>query len=95
MLLTSMSKHSQPNKLNKELEKSWDNSKKIYLSRNILTHLLTSMIFNQETIRYGTVVKLGLIPMEGGKRASVITSSFKVNECRRGKLQSKHHSGAR
>ena len=38
------------------------------------------MISNRELIMYITVIKLGLIPMEGGIRSSVLTSSFKVNE---------------
>ena len=36
------------------------------------------MIFNQEPLRYETVTKLGLIPMEGGTRSYVLRSSFKV-----------------
>ena len=52
------------------------------------------MTFNQEPIRYGTVIKLVLIPTEGGTRSYVITISFKVNECGTCKLENKHHSGA-
>ena len=56
---------------------------------------MTSMISNQESLRYVAVMKLGLISMEGGTRSSVPTSYFKVNECGRCKLESKHHSSAR
>ena len=57
--------------------------------------LLISMIPNQEPRRYGTAMKFGLIPTEGGTKSSVITSSFKVNECGRWNLEREHHSGAR
>ena len=52
------------------------------------------MILKQDTIRYETDMKLGLIPMEGGTRSSLPASYFKANECGRCKLGSKHHSGA-
>ena len=39
------------------------------------------MISNQDPIRYRTATKLGLIPMEGGTRSSVLTSYFKVKKC--------------
>ena len=57
--------------------------------------LLISMIPNQEPRRYGTAMKFGLIPTEGGTKSSVITSSFKVNKCERCSLDIEHHSGAR
>ena len=53
------------------------------------------MIFNQELLRYRTVMKLVLIPMEGGTRSSILTSSFNANECGRCKLENNHRSGAR
>ena len=52
------------------------------------------MIFNQETIRCWTVMKLGLIPIEVGTRSSVIKIYFKVEKCGRCKLESNHHSSA-
>ena len=36
------------------------------------------MIFNQDPLIYGTVVKSSLIPMEGATRTSVLTCYFKV-----------------
>ena len=69
--------------------------KTINLSCLKLSLLLTSMIFNQEPLRYGTVMKLVLVPMEGGTSSSVLTSSFRVNKCGGCKLKSEHHSGAR
>ena len=50
---------------------------------------------NQEELRYGTVMKLGLIPIEDGASSYVLTSSFKVNESGKFKLENEHHSGAR
>ena len=67
--------------------------KKINISCKTLSSLLALMISNQEPLSYVTAVKLGLIPTEGGTRSSVITSYFKVNKCRRCKLENRHHSG--
>ena len=39
---------------------------------------MISTISNQEPLRYGTAMKLGLIPIEGGTRSSVIISDFKL-----------------
>ena len=44
---------------------------------------MTTIIFNQEPLRYITVMGLGLIPIEGGTRSYMFTSSFKVNKCGR------------
>ena len=38
------------------------------------------MISNQEPLRYGITMKLGLVPMDFRARSSVLTSSFKANE---------------
>ena len=51
------------------------------------------MISNQETLRYGTAMKLGLISTEDGARSSVLTIYFKVNECEKFKLKNDHHYG--
>ena len=59
------------------------------------SYFLTSMISNQETLRYGTAMKLGFIPTEGGKNSSEFTGYFMVKECGMWKLDSKHHYGAR
>ena len=48
------------------------------------------MTFNQETLRYRTVTKSGLIPMEGGTSPYVITSCFKMEKC--GKVQTGERS---
>ena len=52
------------------------------------------MVFDQETLGYVTVMKLGFISMEGGTRLSVVTSYIKVKECGRRKRDSEHHYGA-
>ena len=70
-------------------------TKTINLSCKKRSPLLTSVVFNQDPFRYGTVIKLVLIPTEGGTRSYVITISFKVNECGRYKLESEHYYGAR
>ena len=67
---------------------------KIDLFFKKLSSLLISMISNQEPLRYGTEMKLGLIPTEYGARSSVLTSSFKMNECAKCKLENEHHYGA-
>ena len=56
---------------------------------------MIAMIYNQEPLRYGTAMKLVLIPMEDGTRSYVLTSSFNMNECGKYKLENKHHSVAR
>ena len=67
--------------------------KTINLSCKKRSPLLTSIIPNQDSLRYGTAMKLGLIPTEGGKRSYVLTRSFKVNECGRCKMESEKNSG--
>ena len=59
------------------------------------TFLLTSIIFNQDKIMYGTVMKLGFISMKYVTSSSILTSYFKAKEYRRCKLESEHHYGAR
>ena len=95
MLITSMPLQEETNKVNKELKDSRDNDENNQYFLQKWSSLLTSMMSNQETRRYGTVVKLGLIPMEGGIRSYILTSSFKVDECGKWKLESEHHYGAR
>ena len=53
------------------------------------------MISNKETLRYGTAMKLVLIPMEDKTKSSIITSYFNVNKRGKQKLDNEHHSGAR
>ena len=48
-------------------------------SEKKISYLLTSMIFNQEPLRYGSVMKLELIATEGGTRSSLLTIYFMVN----------------
>ena len=52
------------------------------------------MIFNQDPLRYGVVMKLGLIPMKFGTKSYVFTSYFKVNGCGRFKLDIDDHYDA-
>ena len=79
VILTSMSEHEQSNILNKEIDDSQDNAKNNQPFLKILTYLLTSMIFYQDPLRYGTVMKFCLIPMEGGTLSYVLTNVSKVN----------------
>ena len=59
----------------------------------ISSMLLTSISENdQESLRYGTKMKLVLIPMKYGAISSVITSYFKVNLCGKFKLENEYHS---
>ena len=39
------------------------------------------MIFNQDPLRYVTVMEIGFIPTEDGTRSYVLKGHFKVNEC--------------
>ena len=80
---------------NEEIEDSHDNDDKNQPIWQKLSSLLISIISNQEPLKYGTAMNLGLIPTEDGARSSVLTSSFKVNEYGKCKLENKHHSGAR
>ena len=57
----------------------------------IWTYPLTSTIFHQDTNRFGTVIKLGLIQMENGIISSIPTSFFQVNECGSKKQDSEHY----
>ena len=57
--------------------------------------LLISIISNQDPLRYGTAMNLGLIPREDGSRSYVLTISFKVNKHGKWKLENEHHSGTR
>ena len=79
MLITSMSEHEEANKLNEELEDSRDNDDVNQRILQKISSLLISIISNQEPLRYGAVMKLGLIPTEYGARSSVLTNSFKAN----------------
>ena len=69
--------------------------KTIKLSCKKLSSLLNSMISNQNPLKYVTAMKLDLISTEYGSMSAVLTSSFKVNECGRWKLESEHHYRAR
>ena len=94
MIITSMSEHEQSKKLNKELGDTRDNTEnnqKFLQNMNIPSDLNG---INQDPPRYGTVMKLGLIPMEGETRSSVLTCYFNVNRCGRFKLEREHHYGA-
>ena len=68
---------------------------KINLSYKKRPSLLISMISNQEPLRYGPAMKLGLIPTKYGARSYALTNNFEVNECGKCKLENKHHYGAR
>ena len=81
MILTSMSEHKESNIVNKELEDSCDNDDNNQPILQKKSPLLISMISNQDPIRYGTAVNLGLIPTEDGASSYVLTSYFKLNEC--------------
>ena len=52
------------------------------------------MISNQEPLRNGTAMNLGLISTEDGTRSYILTIVFRVNECEKFKLDNKHHDGA-
>ena len=53
------------------------------------------MISNQDPLRYGAEMKLGLIPTEGIRRSSLPTSYFKVNGRGKCKLENENHYVAR
>ena len=53
------------------------------------------MIPNKDPVRYGTAMKLGLIPIKGGTRSYVITSSFMVKGCGMCKLDIENNYGVR
>ena len=53
------------------------------------------MPFNQDPLRYVTVMKLGLIPMEGVTRSYVLKIYFKLHGRGRCKIDNNHHYGAR
>ena len=75
MILTIISEHEQANKVIKQLEDSQDNAEKSTFSAKM--NIPSDLNHIQPTpLRYGAVMKLGLIPMEGGTSSYVITSSF-------------------
>ena len=81
-----------PTKLTKNLKTHVIRMITINLSSKKWSPLLISMISNQDPLRYGTAMKLVLIPTEDGARSSLLTSYFKVNECGKCKMENEHHS---
>ena len=73
-----MSEHKEANKVKKELKDSRNNGDNNQLILKKSSSLLISMISEQGPLRYGTEMRLGLIPKEKGARSYVLTIYFKV-----------------
>ena len=94
MLLKRMSEHKESKKVSEELKDSRSNDYNNQLILKKRSSLPILMISNQDPLKCGTVMKLGLTPMVNGTRLCVHTSYFKGKLCGRCKLESTHHSGA-
>ena len=83
------------NKVNNELDNSRYNAEYNHYFQKMWLSFRTLITLNQEPLRYVTVMKSGLILMEGRTSSSALTSSFKVKKCEGCKLENEHHSSAR